>query len=208
MLSDLIETGSSDRSSLCLVTALQLFPLTKQPLPKMVAACRPGWRQCRCRRPPLAPGPTRSAPLRRESAALPNGNGLSLKVRRHACRYSLAHDPHSLRRTAVSSGRPVPGRDPVALAAALPAPACQARRDRPADEGGWTVDETGWLDRLDDIDIPWSARQRLQRRAACLAARSEAISGLQHLARKDRERLEVFREGAKADPDPQQAPCR
>ncbi|WP_183154133.1 AAA family ATPase [Paracoccus siganidrum] len=66
--------------------------------------------------------------------------------------------------------------------------------DRPMSADG-TIDEDRWLDRLHAVDVPSEVRERIQRRAACLAKRYEAASGLSHLKSDDRKRLEPLHDG-------------
>lgn len=66
----------------------------------------------------------------------------------------------------------------------------------PLDPDG-AVDELQWQDLLHGLEIPWSERKKIERRAAAISQHHEAGSGLSHLKPAERERLEGLRDGVR-----------
>lgn len=66
--------------------------------------------------------------------------------------------------------------------------------DPPLHDDG-TIDEAQWLDRLNEIDITWPDRKKIERRATTISQHHEAGSGLAHLKASEREKLEILRDG-------------
>ena len=66
----------------------------------------------------------------------------------------------------------------------------------PLDPDG-AVDELQWQDLLHGLEIPWSERKKIERRAAAFSQHHEAGSGLSHLKPAERERLEALRDGVR-----------
>lgn len=66
--------------------------------------------------------------------------------------------------------------------------------EKPLDGDG-AVDEFRWRKLLDEIELPWSDRKRIEARAEAINRRHEAQNGLGHLKSVERERLGTLREG-------------
>lgn len=73
------------------------------------------------------------------------------------------------------------------------------------------VDEFRWRKLLDEIELPWSDRKRIEARAEAINRRHEAQNGLGHLKSAERERLGTLREGvdlATIPTEPSDPPAR
>lgn len=66
--------------------------------------------------------------------------------------------------------------------------------EKPLGEDG-ALDEVQWRKVLDDVEVSWSERKTIDRRADAISRRHEAQNGLGHLKSSERDKLEVLREG-------------
>lgn len=66
--------------------------------------------------------------------------------------------------------------------------------EKPVDEDG-AVDEFRWRKLLDEIELPWPDRKKIEARADAIKRRHETQNGLGHLKSAEREKLELLREG-------------